>query len=67
MNKRTYYLVTALDRKGNRMNLCVTNRREHANSVVADYADRQAKFTSITDVKALEIISNNIGCQVAMF
>ena len=67
MAKKTYYLVTALGSNGDRMNLCVTNRKEHAKSVVADYADRQARFAVITDVKALEIISNNIGCQVAMF
>lgn len=67
MKKRNYYLVTALDCKGVRMNLCVTNRKEHAKSVVADYADRQAKFTSITDVKAIEVMSNSIGCQIAVY
>lgn len=65
--KKNYYLVTVLDHKGERMNLCVTNRREHAQSVVSDYSGRQAKLSAITDVKALEIISRNIGCQIAMF
>ena len=67
MEKRNYYLVTALTHDGKRMNLCVTNRREHAKSVSADYSDRKAKFSAITDVKALEIISKSAGCQIALF
>ena len=65
--KKNYYLVTVLNYKGERMNLCVTNKREHAQSVVSDYSDRQARFSASTDVKALEILSSDTGCQIAMF
>ena len=65
--KKNYYLVTVLNHKGERMNLCVTNKKEHAQSVVHDYSDRQARLSAITDVKALEILSSNTGCQIAMF
>lgn len=67
MGKKNYYLVTALTHDGKRMNLCVTNRREHAKSVASDYSDRKAKFSAITDVRALEIIFKSAGCQIALF
>lgn len=67
MNKRKYYLVTVLNYKGERMNLCVTNRLEHAKSVASNYSDKQASFFCIPDVKALRILENNPGCQLALF
>lgn len=65
--KKNYYLVTVLNHKGERMNLSVTNKKEHAQSVVSDYSDRQARFSAITDVRVLEILPRNAGCQIAMF
>ena len=62
MNERKYYLVTVLNYKGERMDLCVTNRMEHARSVALSYADRQAKFFRISDVKALRILTDKPGC-----
>lgn len=67
MDKRKYYLVTVLNYKGERMNLCITNGLEHAKSVKAAYLDRQAKFARIPDVQALRILENNPGCQLALF
>lgn len=60
------YLIECDSVNNKRMNLCITNIIAHAKNVCEMYKERNANYKSITDIKALEIMQNDFGCQIVI-